>query len=155
MNKTETLAFNWLKQQGYKESEITFVANKSPDFICNDRNRYEVKFLYGSLILFSKKQIETLQPNDIILVFDDKLLKDKFSWKNKEKSLFKIHCPQRGDPTTITIEVETRKLLNRLKYEWGCKSIDETVSRLVTASQVIIPASELPDTFKKGGIKVE
>ncbi len=116
MNKTETLGYNWLKEKGYKDSEITFMSNRSPDFVCKDGRRFEVKFLYGRQILFSFPQTKQLQEEDVILVFDRKELKDQFKWGEKQKSLFNIKVLEYDEnATTIRLGKETIKMLQNFK----------------------------------------
>lgn len=85
LNKTELMALEWLKNQGYKEKDIIRVPNQSPDFLCMDGKRYEVKFLYGNKIIFYSTQVKNLKDDDIILVFDRDSLITKFLWKDRDK----------------------------------------------------------------------
>ena len=66
MNKTELLGWELLREQGYKKKDVKFNCNKSPDFICSDGKRYEVKIIFGKNILFYPTQIKSLKKNDII-----------------------------------------------------------------------------------------
>jgi len=73
MNKTETKAYNWLiEKQQLKPSQIVFASNKTPDFVTNTGDTYEVKRLYANSILFYENQIEHLSDNTNILIFADK-----------------------------------------------------------------------------------
>lgn len=71
MNQTETQAYNWLLKQGYSEKDIVFRRRKTPDFICSDGSKFEVKRLYGKSITFGIKQLESIKqtPDIKILVF--------------------------------------------------------------------------------------
>lgn len=73
MNETEKTAYKWLLSKGYKPNEIAYQAKKTPDFICSDNSKFEVKRLYGNVIWFHRKQFNELRESkDIfIVVFDD------------------------------------------------------------------------------------
>lgn len=89
INKTELMAIEWLKKQGYKKNEI-IKTNSTPDFVCLDGKKYEVKFLYRNKLVFSYRQVEKLKNNDMILVFNNNSFVHKFLWKNKNKINFNI-----------------------------------------------------------------
>lgn len=70
MNQTERKAFNWLVKQGILESEISFRARKTPDFLIADGRGYEVKLLGDYGIYTTPKQLEKLRKkNSTLLVF--------------------------------------------------------------------------------------
>ena len=114
MNKTEQMAFEWLKKQGYKEGEIIFNSNRSPDFICKDR-RYEVKYLYGDKLIFSTPQIKNLKEKDFILVFNRNGFFNKFIWKEKNQTMFNIIIADNKNGITIKVSDEIWKKLNKMK----------------------------------------
>lgn len=130
VNKTELMALEWLKKQGYKENEIIKRSNTSPDFICQDGKRYEVKFLYGNSIIFYSTQINSLKDNDIILVFDRRGFVTKFLWKDKKNTPLDIKLIEQDDRTTIQIESETLKRLKMFKIVKK-ESYDELINRIM------------------------
>jgi len=73
MNKTETLAYAWLIEQGYSEADITFRHRQSPDFLTEDGKGWEVKLARQKQVVFSETQIIQLRehPDVTILIFDD------------------------------------------------------------------------------------
>ena len=89
-NKTELKARKWLIKQGYKDSEIIFNGGHTPDYVCADGKRYEVKFLYGDEILFYSAQVGKMRDDDEILIFDRDKFIAKFKWKDRKKSHIKI-----------------------------------------------------------------
>ena len=131
MNKTEILAFNWLKEKGYKEKDIIFFIRKTPDFICNDGKRYEAKFLYGNRLLFSKSQIPSLKDNDSIIVFDRNKFVSEFKWKDREKTIFKIEIINYLEGTdTIRISSEIKKILDDIKIH-PRETYQDIIERLI------------------------
>jgi len=90
LNKTEALALNLLKREGYKESEIYRKSNKSPDFICVGNKRFEVKSLVGKQIIFYSIQTKKLKDTDVILVYKEKNFIMRFLWKDRKKIPYKI-----------------------------------------------------------------
>ena len=114
INKTELLALDWLKKQGYKENEIIKNSNTSPDYICRDKKRFEVKFLYGIYLIFSSSQVKNLKDTDTILVFDRNRFVSKFLWKDKNKVSFRIKVCKPFAGTTIQINKSTREILKKL-----------------------------------------
>ena len=74
MNRAEIQALCWLsKTTGYKEDEISFANNRSPDFTTPDGKGFEVKSLYGKrIVLDSRQWVNLYQHLDcVILVFAD------------------------------------------------------------------------------------
>lgn len=116
MNNTELYAKKWLLKNGYKEEEIIFRQNSSPDFICKDGKRFEVKYLYGNKLIFSKKQEDNLKKTDIILVFDKNGLKAQFNWGDKDKTMFEVivYDTNKGN-TTIKASEKLWNFLNQNK----------------------------------------
>lgn len=131
LNKTEQMALEWLKTiKGYKQTEI-FKSNKSPDFICSDKKRYEVKYLYTNKLIFSEKQINTLLPSDIILVFNDNGFVKEFLWEDKDKTPFKIIVPHYFEIKLYLNDEETRKDLKHLIIDFG--TADKAMKAVVLA----------------------
>lgn len=98
MNKTEAIALELIKErEGYKEDQIQFNSNKSPDFICSDGKRYEIKILYWKKIIFHSTQVRQLKDGDIILVFDKGQCVTEFKWKERDKSPYKIKIQYTDD----------------------------------------------------------
>lgn len=67
MNKTEVMAYNWLKQQG-----LDIYPADNPDIVCVDGTGYEVKLQRGRQIVFTSKQVNSLKsfPGQVkVLVF--------------------------------------------------------------------------------------
>lgn len=130
MNQTERIAFEWLKNKGYKEQEILFRSSKTPDFVCNDGKRYEVKLAYSNQILFSKSQIKYLKDGDYILVFNNRdFMVDEFLWKNRNKSKFTIKViDYMKNRRILKISAENQEWLVDLKFENRCRGIDEVLS---------------------------
>jgi len=71
MSLIEKKAFDWLLRQGYREEDITYNPNSTPDFVTSDGRGWEVKRLYKGRIEFTKNQLEVLKksPNITVLVF--------------------------------------------------------------------------------------
>lgn len=71
MNKTETVAYGWLRRH-YAAADISFHARRSPDFRTADGKGWEVKLARNRALLFSVRQMATLQTErDLtVLVFD-------------------------------------------------------------------------------------
>lgn len=118
MNRTELMAFEWLKKnKGYKDSDILRKSNDSPDFICLDGKRYEVKFLYANKIIFYSTQIKKMKDDDNILVFDRNGLIIDFLWKNRNKISFNIQIIE-VDESKMKVELDTdivNELIKRKK----------------------------------------
>lgn len=74
MNQSETKAKRWLLEQGYKEIDIVFQGRGTPDFLCSDGKKYEVKRLYGHGIWFHQGQMERIvgdNSTEILVMKDD------------------------------------------------------------------------------------
>ena len=88
LNYAETIAYNWLKEKGYKE--IKHVSNITPDFICENGDKYEVKRLYkrktktNQLIIY-EQQIKNLDSETVIIVVDTEMneVVETFKWDIK------------------------------------------------------------------------
>jgi hypothetical protein len=61
---TERLAKEWLLSQGYREEQIRFNKQSSPDFLLSDGRKIEVKRPVKGVIYFSQKQWNALS-NDV------------------------------------------------------------------------------------------
>jgi len=145
MNKTELMALKWLKQQGYKDNEILRKSNTSPDFVCADSKRYEVKFLYGDKLIFSYIQSKTLKDDDIILVFDRDKFISKFYWKDRDKTNFNVYI-MKPVGTSMQVDTETLEKLKQLKITKR-ESYNEIINRLmVTYNAINAPDEQLKNT---------
>jgi len=129
MNRTEQLAKSWLMRQGYKEEDITFRYDKTPDFVCADGKRYEVKRLYGKNIFFGETQMRSLRKEDLILIFDKKRLVSKFKWGRPKECLFYLKVLE-SNKHSITIDEDVLRLLKDYCRESGAK-ISSTINAAV------------------------
>lgn len=126
INKTEILALEWLKKQGYEEKTILRVSNKTPDFICPDGKRFEVKYLYGNNLIFYKTQTGSLKPNDIILVFDKNRFIAKFLWEERENVHFNIKIVSNYEnQVNVQVDRDVADMLIKLK------SVGDTYSDVI------------------------
>lgn len=132
MNKTEKLGFEWLQKQGYRRSYIKFNCNTSPDFVCFDGKRFEVKKLYKKdrALSFSSSQIKQLKDTDIILVFNDEELVYKFLWKDRKKIPYNIHIKNVSKNTSIPISFEVKETLRKLKRH-SKETYGEIIKRII------------------------
>ncbi len=108
LNTSEKIAYEWLKKK-YKYSFKDIIkSNKTPDFICNDGKRFEVKALYVNSIMFSQQQMNSLKDDDFIIVVDtnNKKIVGYFKWKDREKEKFRIYVPKQNY-SGIKIDEET------------------------------------------------
>lgn len=122
--KTEKLALGYLKDKyKYNSTEIILGRKSTPDIICSDGKRFEVKYLYGNKLIFYNTQVKSLLPEDIVLVFNNKELVTSFKWKEKQK-LKNIKLVIVGE-NRVRIEIDEDILLtiNSLK-----KNTQETYS---------------------------
>jgi len=76
MNKTEILAHNWLLANGY--TGLVFRSHKTPDFLTEQGQSFEVKLARNGTIWFACDQFEDLilMDNAKVLVFGDKSFPD-------------------------------------------------------------------------------
>jgi len=140
MNQIELLGFEWLRKHGYEEKDIRFNCNKSPDFICSDGKRYEVKKIQKNQILFYPIQITSLKEDDIILVFQKENYVTNFLWKEREKPFsFRIYFNKE-----ITIQIP-KEILNQLQKEKI--NPNETYSNLF--KRIIKENQKLKKKYKK------
>ena len=85
LNKTETMALEWLiNERGYKKEDVN-KTNNTPDFVCEDGKRYEVKYLYANKIIFNGYQSTKMKNEDIVIVFDNRGFCDEFLWGDRDK----------------------------------------------------------------------
>ena len=139
MNKTELMAKEWLEKKGYHENDMIFRPQVSPDFICKDGKRYEVKFLYGNKLLFYNKQVKQLKNTDIILVFTNKGFFSEFMWGERNKTIFDITIKANNEHLkAIRISDETKKWLTDLKFKNRCSGIDDVI-RKIKNKEIKIP----------------
>jgi len=131
---TERLAYEYLLTKGYKEQDIHINGRISPDFICSDGKRYEVKLVRGNQILFTKLQLDTLQPNDIVLVFNESGLKSEFLWKDRQKSGYRIHSFDYSGYRTVLIEKDIADALKSIRLTER-ESYNEILKRLIKKRQ--------------------
>ncbi len=129
LNRTENLAIEWLKSIGYKKQEILHNPKITPDFICQDGKRYEVKLLYGTRIIFYSTQLKSLKSDDIILVFDRERLISKFLWGDKDKSPIKIQIVEINN-IQIQVSKATREKLKAVRITKR-DTYDEIINRLL------------------------
>jgi hypothetical protein len=124
INKTEMVALDYLcKTKGYKK-ELIIKNPASPDFLCPDGKRYEIKRLYGQSIMFYDTQVIQMKNDDIVLVFNtaDNFVAE-FFWKDKDKQYFKVDIVKRnpnvGDRTKINLSSNTKKFLKKHAIDKG------------------------------------
>lgn len=90
LTRFEQMAMEYLCDvKGYAKESI--VKNyRTPDFICPDGKRYEVKQLLGNSIRFHPHQIAQMLDEDFVLIFDDSGFVSYFQWKDRGDSFIKI-----------------------------------------------------------------
>lgn len=146
INQSESVAKKYLINLGYKPHQV--VKNHyTPDFICSDGKRFEVKHLYNNVILFYSTQISRLKPTDTILVCDNDRFISKFLWKNKNNVKFIIKIQNSGTPENhvsinIVIPENIDKYLRIYMGETGIKDKRKAIIK-------IMEEKFLPD-FKRG-----
>ncbi len=130
VNKTEIMGKEWLeKTKNYKEKDI--IKNSgTPDYICSDGQRYEVKYFNGGKLMFTNHQIKSLKENDNIIVFDKQKYIGEFLWKNRKDFFIKIYCWDANRNPRIVINKNTKKRLDNLK-EYPGNSYDDVINRLL------------------------
>jgi hypothetical protein len=110
MNKNEQMAFQWLiEKKGYTKEQIIFNKNKSPDFLCKDGKRFEVKSIMAkskAKLFFFDLQLDILKNKDIIIVFNKGKFIAEFEWGNKENSKFVIVSHRLHDEKVAKLEKE-------------------------------------------------
>ncbi len=136
MNETERKAFNWLIKKGIPESNISFRARKTPDFLTTDGRGYEVKLLSDYGIYTNPKQLEELRDkNPTTLVFSPFAEEPIFaaSFKDVEKLVHVYVSPEGG---VVRIRNKTHIRLMLLKHliekrEDRSVSLDEVIEKLL------------------------
>lgn len=109
------MAFEWLiSNKHYTKEDILFQPNNTPDFLCKDGNRYEVKYLYINKIVFSNKQVKKMKDSDVVLVFSDFGFVKEFLWKDRNISGFKISISD--IPKRITIHFGSDQSVKKLRH---------------------------------------
>lgn len=123
MNDAESIAYNWLLNQGYTETNIKFQHGQSPDFICNGDKYYEVKRLYDSnRLFFTRKQLKELGSNTVILVVNvfERSVVDLFNLEELSDKEFLISFCTDADSKfvkrTITIREDQDEWLKQQEY---------------------------------------
>ena len=126
VNKTELMAKEWLIKGGYKDNEIRKNGRQTPDFVCSDGKRYEVKFLYGNQILFYNKQIPSMKDEDMVIIFNRNQFISQFKWKDRYNQPIKIKIIILQENKT-KVEIETEILNQLIKL----KNVGDTYSDII------------------------
>lgn len=128
INQSETSAKEWLKKTyGYTDKDLYHKVSESPDFICSDGKKFEVKRLNGRTIIFSDKQSRTLTSDVTILVFNNTECISSFLWGEREKSQIKIIISN-PRKEIILISRDLRKKLILQKIEGNFKTIGDVIN---------------------------
>ena len=130
INKSELMALKWLKNQGYKDQDIIKNSNKSPDFICSDGARYEVKYLYRNAVIFYSTQLKSLKETDIILIFNNAGFVYKFLWKDRDDIHFKIKIVNISD-TLVKVQLDKDIVSALIKLKGVGDTYSDVVRRLL------------------------
>lgn len=72
MNESEKVAFKYLCEQGYLETDIKFQSRSSPDFITLDNKKWEVKRVFHNSIFFTYSQKYEFPKHDINVIITTK-----------------------------------------------------------------------------------
>ena len=111
MNKSELIAFEYLKNKGIKV--INNTGKGTPDFLGEKKN-YEVKKLYGTQLIFYHEQIKkTADKCDIIVVDEGKIISIK-NYKETAK-IFKIKIVPKHEGHNIILKLKDKDFFNLLK----------------------------------------
>ncbi len=90
MNDAEKVAYEWLLAR-YRRDDIDFDRGRYIDFICVGKDRFEVKKLQKTNLLFSANQHTRLKPADrIIVVSSDLRVIDVFRWVKRHTKKYNI-----------------------------------------------------------------
>lgn len=138
MNDTEQLAFNYLREQGYKN--IVFHSNSTPDFTTNTKS-FEVKPTYGNTIIFYKPQADYLNTNQdtVILIYrDNSTIPLAVTYQELITSkIYNISVLENGRDkyTSVRMKKSTCELLHLygLKYGVYRDSLDSIILKLILA----------------------
>lgn len=135
MTPTEQLAYEELKKRGY--TKIEKHGSGMPDFLCDDKDRYEVKSMIEiKTLVFTDIQIKTFAESDKILVYKDDKLISEFLWKDRSKSGFKIKIVENNDDMiTIQITREDDARLEKLKLH-PAQPIREIVHQILEEKEL-------------------
>lgn len=136
MNDTEQLAFNYLREQGYKD--IVFHSNSTPDFT-TDTKSFEVKPLYGNTIVFYKTQTDFLNanPDTVILVYRDSSNPPLVITYQEliTSRIYNINVSENGKDkyTSVRMKKSTCELLHLYGLKYGAyrDSIDSLILKLI------------------------
>jgi len=122
--KSEKIALDWLKnEKKYRNTMILHHNSKSPDFICNDNNEFEVKKLYGNNQLFfsHSQKLQFLENDDLNIIIVD-LEKEKvvdcFLYKDLEKTNYVII---NGKPKKAKIDIYKNTKRKSVNNNWFFK----------------------------------
>lgn len=113
MNKAEKVGFEWLQSnRGYSVDEIEFRQRVSPDFVCADGSKYEVKTapLRESYIQFVEGQLEKLSETTLLLVDPKKEKVVKALLFEKVRKVFQDGRREAKHVHIILDDVEYREL---------------------------------------------
>ena len=118
LNQSEKIAYFWLKEKFKYKSEDIKKNNKTPDFICSDKKRFEVKAIYGNSLVFTKEQIPSLSKKDYIIAVDcgqNKVI-DCFLWEKKDKTKWNISISDQKDKySAVKLKPDTVEKLKKIK----------------------------------------
>jgi hypothetical protein len=142
MNKTETKAYNWLLNKGYKPKDIVFQKRNTPDYLTSDRKGYEVKLKYGSSIWFYRNQIDALKSMDDaeILVFDKEsetpflIIPSKELLENKIINGIKIVVASTENKIKFTLPDIHYTWILEEKKKRGLETIQDTIRSIIMDS---------------------
>ena len=149
MNKTELLAYEELKRRYGNDGVIRINRRGHPDFICGDKDRYEVKKAYEDKISFSGAQIKNFLPTDKIMVYQNDKLISEFFWSDIDHSGFKIVKPPFLDGVLMQLNLtdEQSKKLEHYKILKNLKTKEEAVLDLIDELMIEV-------TIKKDGSRI-
>jgi len=130
MNKTELMAFEWLKtSKGYTEDQIIRNAG-TPAFVCTDGKRFDSRFLYGKKILFSAKQSKSLRPDDVIIVFDRDKFVSNFLWHDRFACPFVVKIMDEH-LKTVFVSDHVKKEIRKLVVAKGLSDDNQAIEYLL------------------------
>lgn len=113
LTSTEQLAYKELQNRGYSIIEKT--KRDKPDFICDGKDRYEIKMAIGKSLIFTAKQFKNFRDDDKILVYRDAQLIAEFLWKDKSTCGFRVL--NEGHVINIPFEDDEMEKLKEIKGE--------------------------------------
>jgi hypothetical protein len=124
LNKTEQLAYQWLKEHGVTEGSIVFQPHRSPDFL-TDIGKFEVKSTKGKTIVVGENQLQLLEAKEAttFLVYTEDNVEPLVLTSQELQERFKI-LVVKNDPDKncriITIPIAIQRIL---KLQRGDKLI--------------------------------